>query len=135
MLYKVNRLKQRESWRPLGPGMTKQSARAVFGRDVSGPFMLLAHCVPPDQRPALPAVVHVDGTTRPQIVLPEMAPTFHQILGRFESRTGVPGLVNTSFNVGGPIVATPKDAVATFMTSPMDALLIEGHLVQKQGSR
>lgn len=132
MLDRVNGLKRREPWRPLGPSLTEQAAAEVFGGPVSGPFMLVAHPVPDRYAGALRAVVHADGTTRPQVVRPSLRPVLHELLSRFTALTGVPGLVNTSFNVAGPIVAAPQQAVATFMTSGLDALLIEGHLVVKR---
>lgn len=130
-LARVNRLKLREPWRPLGPALTVGTAAAVFERPVSGPFMLVAHPVPEYSRAALEAVVHVDGTTRPQVVGGEVARGFGALLDRFTTGTGVPALVNTSFNVAGPIVASPDQAVATFMSSGLDALLIEDSLLVK----
>jgi carbamoyltransferase len=128
---RVNRLKQREPWRPLGPALTESAATEVFGGPVSGPFMLIAHDVPAGNRDRLRATVHVDGTTRPQVVRAGVAGDFADLLDRFTARTGGAGLVNTSFNVDGPIVATPRQAVATYLTSDIDALLIEQMLLTK----
>jgi carbamoyltransferase len=131
MLDRVNAVKGRESWRPLGPALRREEAAKAFGRDVSGEFMLVARAVEDAYRSAMPATVHVDGTSRAQIVHQELAPGLYRLVAETQDRTGTPALINTSFNVRGPIVLTPKDAMATFATSGLDALLIEGHLVCK----
>jgi carbamoyltransferase len=83
----------------------------------------------------IPAVRHVDGTARVQTIRREQNPAYYDVLAAFERRTGVPVLVNTSFNTRGePIVCTPRDAVESFWTSPLDALVIGSFLLEKRPS-
>jgi len=94
--------------------------------------MLFVHNVRPDKANAIPAVRHVDGTARIQTVNRSQHPAYYDLLAAFKKLTGVPVLVNTSFNtLGKPIVCTPRDAVECFWTSPFDALVIGSFLVQK----
>jgi carbamoyltransferase len=96
------------------------------------PFMLFVFDVVPDKGVLIPAVRHVDGTARIQTVSRRQHPLLHALLTEFEQRTGVPVLINTSFNTRGePIVCTPRDAVESFWTSPLDALVIGSYLVEK----
>jgi carbamoyltransferase len=90
--------------------------------------------VKPDKADMIPAVRHVDGTARVQTVRREQNPLYYDLLRAFQRRTGVPVLVNTSFNTRGePIVCTPRDAVECFWTSPLDALVIGPFLLEKRG--
>jgi carbamoyltransferase len=94
--------------------------------------MLFIYDVRPEQAPRIPAVCHADLTARVQTIRREDNPRYHDLLKAFEARTGVPVLVNTSFNVRGePIVCTPKDALNAFFSTPLDALVIGGFLVEK----
>jgi carbamoyltransferase len=96
------------------------------------PFMLFVFDVHPDKAVRIPAVRHVDGTARVQTVNRNQHPMMYALLCEFERRTGVPVLVNTSFNTRGePIVCTPRDAVESFWTSPLDALAIGSFLIEK----
>jgi carbamoyltransferase len=87
--------------------------------------MLLVAPVVPEKRAEIPAVVHVDGTARPQTVSRDEEPLYWQLLREFEKETGVPVLLNTSFNIQEPIVCTPEEAVATFLRSGVDSLVLE----------
>jgi carbamoyltransferase len=96
--------------------------------------MLFVFDVLPEQAHRIPAVRHVDGTARVQTVTREQQPRYYALLRAFERRTGVPVLVNTSFNTRSePIVCTPRDAVESFWTSPLDALVIGSFLIVKPG--
>ena len=96
------------------------------------PYMLFTYGVRPEQARRIPACCHVDNTARVQTVSAETNPVFHMLLRAFEARTGVPVLINTSFNVRGePIVCTPKDAIDAFHSTPLDALFIESFLLEK----
>lgn len=128
---RVNRLKGREPWRPLAPSIPSEQTEQVFGISLHTPFMLLSYPTLPAIRKKIPAAIHVDGSTRPQILATETNPVFHQLLHRFTIQTGIPALLNTSFNVGEPIVATPAHAIRTFMTSGIDTLWLEGIIVRK----
>jgi carbamoyltransferase len=85
-----------------------------------------------EQRARLPAIVHVDGTARPQTVSRETNPRYWQLLREFERLSGVPALLNTSFNVQEPIVCRPEHAIRTFTTASFDALVLEDHLVVRE---
>ncbi|RME56195.1 MAG: nodulation protein, partial [Deltaproteobacteria bacterium] len=126
-------IKYREMWRPFCPSMTEAGARRYYPRHTYAPFMILTFEANERAAREIPAVVHVDGTSRPQIVDPESNPRYHRLLEAFERITGVPVLLNTSFNVKGePIVCTPQDALRTFFATGMDALAIEDCLILKE---
>jgi carbamoyltransferase len=95
--------------------------------------MLSVSAVRPEQRDRIPAVTHVDGTARLHLVRPEINPRFAALLHAFEQKTGVPILLNTSFNRRGePIVATPEQALDVFMWTGLDCLVLENLLVEKK---
>ena len=81
----------------------------------------------------IPAVVHVDGTARPQMVSRKTNPRYWSLINEFKKITGIPMLLNTSFNVQEPIVCTPQDAINTFLNANFDALVLENNLVLKDG--
>lgn len=128
---RMNAIKGREVWRPLALSVPRAECERVFGRLIDAPFMLVAHNVEERERQRLAAGVHVDGSSRPQVVNPDVNPEFHTILEEFGRLSGVPGVVNTSFNVGEPMVDSPRDAVRTLFSSGIDAMVIEGLLVEK----
>jgi carbamoyltransferase len=132
---RVNRLKQREHWRPLAPMVLEERAPDFFDSVHRSPFMLLAAPVRADRRPHVAGVVHVDGSARPQTVPREGSPALRAVLEAFAGRTGVPLLLNTSFNAAGePIVCTPADAIASFHTMGLDALVMGDWLVERVSS-
>ena len=103
-----------------------------FSVDVDSPFMTFTLHVLPDKKDPIMGVVHVDGTARLQTVSKEDQPFYYELIHRFYELTGVPVLLNTSFNLAGePIVCSPYDALRTFFTCGMDALIMEKYLVQK----
>jgi carbamoyltransferase len=127
---RVNRIKGRESWRPLAPAVLAEQATAYFCRDKPSPFMLFASQVREEKRSEVPAVVHIDGSARPQTVSREANHLFHKLIGAFQKHAGVPMLLNTSFNaVGEPIVCTPSDAVRAFSAMRLDLLVLGNLLV------
>jgi len=129
---RVNALKGRESWRPLAPSVTEEQARLFFDHPCPSPFMLIAFEANEKARREIPGVVHVDGTVRAQTVSPDVQPRFHALLSAFKERTGVAAVLNTSFNVGPePIVCTPRDALMTFYSSGLDALVAGSWLLEK----
>ncbi len=125
------KVKLREWFRPLAPSMLEEVAEEVFGRPHCDPFMITVLSVAEDKREAIPAVVHVDGTARPQTVSRETNPRYWQLIREFEKLTGVPMLLNTSFNIQEPIVCRPEDAIKTFVGANFDALVLENHLVTR----
>jgi carbamoyltransferase len=126
------KVKMREWFRPLAPSMLEEVARTVFGRPHRDPFMITVLSVAPAQRATIPAVVHVDGTARPQTVSRKTNARYWQLIREFERLTGVPMLLNTSFNIQEPIVCSPRDAIKTFRTASFDALVLENHLVLRR---
>ncbi len=133
---KVNRaVKFREPFRPFAPAVLGDAARDWFDlgptRDI--PFMEKVIPVRPEKRPLIPAVVHVDGSARLQTVDPETAPMLHRLIERFAEMTGVPLVLNTSFNLNGePIVCSPEDAIRTFYSCGLDCLVIGDYVLDKR---
>ncbi|WP_457941557.1 carbamoyltransferase [Olivibacter sp. SA151] len=132
MQAKLNEVKDREDFRPVAPVVTEEDAENWFVGAKQSPFMLFIYDVIPDKATQIPAVKHVDGTARIQTVNEKQNPLYYRLIKAFERKTGVPVLVNTSFNtLGKPIVCTPRDAIECFWTSPFDALIIGSFLIQK----
>src|SRR5581483_3744603 len=131
-----NEIKDREDFRPVAPVVLEEEAGQWFkGADVS-PFMLFVHDVLTEVADRIPAVGHIDGTARIQTINRHQNPRYYDLLRAFQARTGVPVLVNTSFNTRGePIVCTPRDAVECFWSTPLDALVIGSFLLDKTGGR
>ena len=135
MQARLNRLKDREDFRPVAPVVLEQSAADWFAGVGRAPFMVFVYAVAEDKAQQIPAVRHVDGTARVQTVAPEQNRLLHDLLTAFGERTGVPVLVNTSFNTRGePIVCTPRDAIESFCSTPLDALVIGSFLLTKEGA-
>jgi carbamoyltransferase len=132
---RINHLvKKREAFRPFAPAVTAEAAHRYFEiapEDVPlFAHMLFVARVRASERPRFPAVTHVDGSARVQTVAREESPRFWQLLDAFETLSGAPMLLNTSFNVRGqPIVCTPEDAIDTFLRAQLDALVIGDYLV------
>jgi carbamoyltransferase len=136
MQARLNEIKDREDFRPVAPVVLEEEAAEWFENAGASPFMLFVFDVKPDKAERIPAVRHVDGTARIQTIRREQNPLYHDLLKAFQARTGVPVLVNTSFNTRGePIVCTPRDAVESFWTSPLDALVIGPFLLEKPSAR
>ncbi len=128
-----NRVKHREEFRPFAPSVLAEEAGNWFhiGKSTqASDFMLLAYPTREDVLHRIPAVVHVDGTSRIQTVRAETSPRYHRLISHFYALTGVPLVLNTSFNDNEPIVCTPADAIETFVTTHIDALIINDLLVQ-----
>jgi carbamoyltransferase len=127
-----NAVKFREWWRPFAPSLKKEAAGDFLESATDSPFMILTAQVRPEKRQAIPAVTHVDGSARPQTVEKEINPLYWRLIDEFGKRTGVPVVMNTSFNLRGEaIVHTPTDALRTFFSSGLDALVIGSFLVEK----
>lgn len=129
---RVNQLiKEREGFRPFAPAVLESAAADWFETVRQSPWMLFVDRVHAHRRAAIPAVVHVDGTARPQTVSTDNA-LFHNLLSAFHERTGIPILLNTSFNVAGePIVNTPVEALRCFHGSGLDALFMGSYMLKK----
>jgi carbamoyltransferase len=127
------RVKHRQSFRPFAPAVLAEKAREYFEGEAESPFMLLVKKVRPEARAKIPSIVHVDGTARVQTVRAEDEPELHALLRAFDARTGVPVVLNTSFNLRGePMVETPGDAVECFLRSRLDALVVGDRVLEKR---
>jgi carbamoyltransferase len=127
-----SRVKHRQPFRPFAPIVLVERAREIFEGEEDSPFMLIAKPVRPEWRDRIPAIVHVDGTARVQTVSEDTNPVLYRLLKEFEAMTGVPVLINTSFNVKGePIVETPQDAMICFLTTGIDNLVLHDTLISK----
>jgi carbamoyltransferase len=132
-LERMNDVKGREQFRPVAPMVLAERAAEIFGRGpVPSRYMLFVHDVAPEWRERIPTVVHVDGTARIQTIDRTESPLVHRMLERFEQRTGLPVVVNTSLNTAGrPIVDDPRDALECFGSAPVDLLAIGPFVVRR----
>jgi carbamoyltransferase len=126
------RIKFRDPWRPFCPSLTAEAAREFLADDGEARFMTVAHDVPVAQRKRLPAVIHVDGTTRPQVVAAAVQPRYHRLLELLQRRVGTAVVLNTSLNVKGePLACTPTDALRCFYSSGLDAMAMDDFWIEK----
>jgi carbamoyltransferase len=125
------RIKHRESFRPFAPSVLADEAGDWFEDDYPSPFMVLIYKTRPEARDRLGAVNHVDDTGRLQTVTREANPRYHALIEAFGQRTGVPVVLNTSFNENEPIVCTPREALACFLKTEMDTIVLGNHIVRR----
>ena len=118
------RIKHRETYRPFAPSVLEEKAAEIFERSEPSPFMLMVYKVKEAQRARIPAVTHVDDTGRLQTVSAAANPRYHALIAEFDRQTGVPLVLNTSFNEHEPIVATPGEALACYLKTRMDVLAL-----------
>jgi carbamoyltransferase len=126
-----SRIKYREPFRPFCPSILAEKVSEYFETDYPSPFMVMAYKIKPEQRERIPAVTHGDGTGRLQTVEREVNRLYWRLIRKFDEVTGVPVLLNTSFNENEPIVQTPAQAVDCFLRTKMDVLAIGGFLLRK----
>lgn len=128
------KVKHREAFRPFAPSCLADRAGDYFASGYPSPVMLLVFDVLEHQRGVVPAITHVDGSARVQTVSPEDNPLYYELISRFDELTGVPMLMNTSFNDNDePIVCTPEDAITCYLKTDVDALALGPFWVQKAG--
>jgi carbamoyltransferase len=125
------RIKHREPFRPFAPSILEEATGRYFERSHPSPFMNLAYAVRPEKKMTIPAATHVDGTGRLQTVSCRTNPLYWGLIKEFEKLTGVPALLNTSFNENEPIVSTPQEAIDCFTRTKMDVLVIGNYLIEK----
>jgi carbamoyltransferase len=125
------RIKHREPFRPFAPSILAERTGEWYEQDYTSPFMILVYKTKADKRDKIPAVNHVDDTGRLQTVERHVNPRYYRLIEEFEKLTGVPVLLNTSFNENEPIVMTPEHAVDTFQKTHMDVLALGNHLVRR----
>ena len=125
------RIKHREIFRPFAPSILAEATGEWFAKSHPSPFMTLAYAVRPEKRALIPAPTHVDGTGRLQTVTREANPRYHALISAFRDLTGVPVVLNTSFNDNEPIVCRPEEAIDCFLRTEMDALVLGDFLVTR----
>ena len=131
---KVNDIKHRERWRPLAPSILEEKMGNYFEKPYPSPFMSLTFQVKGEKQKEIPSVTHVDGSSRVQTVNKKANPKFYKLIKKFHNLTGVPLVLNTSFNDSGqPIVMTPKDAIESFRSMNLNFLIIGNYLIKKNG--
>ncbi|HEV2169985.1 MAG TPA: carbamoyltransferase C-terminal domain-containing protein, partial [Candidatus Binatus sp.] len=121
------KIKRREMFRPFAPSVLEEAAGEYFTQSHPSPFMLMAYGVRPEKRHRIPATTHVDGTGRLQTVSERQNPRYYQLIREFGRQSGVPVVLNTSFNENEPVVMTPRQALSCFLRTQMDMLVIGNH--------
>ncbi len=130
-----HKVKLREWFRPLAPSMLEEYGQEIFGVEHHDPFMITVIQVSDEWKTKIPAVVHVDGTARPQMVNRDVNARYWRLIDEFRKITGIPLLLNTSFNIQEPIVCSPENAINTFRNANFDALVLENNLVLRSESQ
>jgi carbamoyltransferase len=126
-----SRVKYREAFRPFAASILADKQAEWFDTSWPSPFMLYAPKVKAGKRAEIPAVVHQDGSCRYQSVYAETSPDLHRLVTAFAAKTGVPMILNTSFNENEPIVCTPEDAIDCFVSAKIDALALDDFLIRR----
>jgi carbamoyltransferase len=126
------RIKHRETFRPFAPSILEEHVGQIFERSEPSPFMLMVYKVREEKRSVVPAITHVDNTGRLQTVSAKTNPRYHGLISAFHKLTGVPLVLNTSFNEHEPIVCTPQEGINCFARTKMDVLAIGNHFVSRR---
>lgn len=129
------RIKKREAFRPFAPSILEEAVGDYFEQTAPSPFMTMTYHVRSEKRKMIPAVTHVDGTSRLQTVSRQTQPLYWQLIKEFSGLTGVPVVLNTSFNENEPIVCTPADALDCFLRTRMDVLVIGKYMIVRSEPR
>jgi len=127
------KIKRRETFRPFAPSILEEAAAEYFTQSYPSPFMLMAYQVRPEKRGIIPATTHVDGSGRLQTVNASQNPLYYKLIREFGRQTGVPVLLNTSFNENEPVVCKPEEALDCFLRSRMDVLVMGRFMVRRTG--
>ena len=126
------KIKRRESFRPFAPSILREHVAAWFEVDDDVPFMMQVYPIREDKRALIPAVTHVDGSGRLQTVYRETNPRYYRLIQAFEALSGVPMVLNTSFNENEPVVCKPEEALDCFLRTKMDVLVMEDWYVSRR---
>jgi carbamoyltransferase len=126
------KIKRRESFRPFAPSVLREAVPQWFEQDGDVPFMMQVYSIRADKRPLIPAVTHVDGSGRLQTVSEAANPRYHRLIRAFRDLTGIPMVLNTSFNENEPVVCTPAQALDCFLRTRMDMLVIGNRIVRRR---
>jgi carbamoyltransferase len=127
------KIKRRESFRPFAPSILREAVPEWFETDDDVPFMMQVHQIRAEKRALIPAVTHVDGSGRLQTVTREANPRYYDLIGEFRKLTGVPLVLNTSFNENEPVVCKPEEALDCFLRTRMDVLVMGTWFVARSG--
>jgi carbamoyltransferase len=127
-----SKIKRRESFRPFAPSVLEEAVADWFEEDDAVPFMMQVFQIRPEKRALIPAVTHVDGSGRLQTVSERTNPRYHQLIAAFRELTGVPMVLNTSFNENEPVVCEPKEALDCFLRTQMDVLVMGEMLIERR---
>lgn len=125
------KIKRRESFRPFAPSVLAEAVPDWFTQSDDVPFMMQVYPIQPEKRALIPAVCHVDGSGRLQTVSVKTNPRYHRLISAFNAETGVPMLLNTSFNENEPVVCRPEEALACFLRTRMDVLVLGDWFIQR----
>jgi carbamoyltransferase len=125
------KIKRRESFRPFAPSILKEAVGEWFEQDDDVPFMMQVYQIREDKRPQIPAVTHVDGSGRLQTVYEHTNPRYHGLISAFRDITGVPMVLNTSFNENEPVVCRPEEALSCFLRTRMDVLVLGNWVIER----
>jgi carbamoyltransferase len=125
------KIKRRESFRPFAPSILEEAVADWFEEEDAVPFMMQVFQISPEMRPLIPAVTHVDGSGRLQTVSALTNPRYHRLIDSFRALTGVPMLLNTSFNENEPVVCRPEEALDCFLRTKMDLLVINDTIISR----
>lgn len=125
------KIKRRESFRPFAPSILREYTGEFFEKVEEVPFMEKVFPIKPEKRELIPAVTHVDGTGRLQTVMKDVSPRYYRLIDTFRKQTGVPILLNTSFNENEPIVNTPAEALDCYLRTQMDMLVLENCVISR----
>src|SRR5436190_12131260 len=128
------KIKRRESFRPFAPSVLRESVREWFETDYDVPFMLQVYQVRESRRAEIPAVVHVNGSGRLQTVTEAQNPPYYRLISAFRDLTGIPIVLNTSFNENEPVVNTPAEALDCFLRTNMDLLVMGNVMICRHSS-
>ncbi len=126
-----SRIKHREWFRPFAPSILEEAVGDYFARTHPSPFMMMVYETRPEVRHSVSAINHVDNTGRLQTVSMEQNPRYYKLIKAFHMQTGIPVVLNTSFNENEPIVCTPQEAIACFLRTRMDLLALGNWLVRR----
>jgi len=126
------KIKRRESFRPFAPSIIRESVGKWFETDYDVPFMLQVYQIREEKQREIPAVTHINGSGRLQTVSEYQNPLYYQLIKAFEKISGVPIVLNTSFNENEPVVCTPHEALDCFLRTKMDVLVLGNHVVSRR---
>lgn len=128
------KIKRRESFRPFAPSILREAVSVWFEQDDDVPFMMKVFQIREEKRSEIPAVTHVDGSGRLQTVCEKTNPRYYRLIEAFRDITGVPLVLNTSFNENEPIVCKPEEALDCFLRTKMDVLVMEDYMIARAGN-